>query len=177
MQTTERSLEERRAARIIEAVIREAYAQADLVTQFLKALGYWPKKKRSQDPPGIPHDSQATARAEGFLLNLGAALRIALWERAGLRPLLPDDLPTASEAFRNLMPAEDAVTAEHSQRAMPELARKVSEVHSRHFVLDGLATVGADIARPAAPVPEDEFVEALADFLWKHRHLADDNEE
>jgi hypothetical protein len=45
-------------------------------------------------------------RANAFLCNLGAALRIASWERSGLKPALPVDLPSSFEAFRNVMPPE-----------------------------------------------------------------------
>src|ERR1700730_3348789 len=62
---------------LIHAAPRDAARDADRVAAFLDALGLAPAGRRPQDPPlGLPAD---------LLLGLGAALRLLLWERVGIR--------------------------------------------------------------------------------------------
>ena len=68
---------------LINAVTRDAEADADRVGAFLDALGLRP-------PPG-----QVLPLSAAFLLDLGAALRLFRWEQAGLQPHEVAGLPSA----------------------------------------------------------------------------------
>ena len=152
---------------------------ADMTAAFLKAYGHQPSRKRADtqglllkaDPSKM---SPIMLQAHGFLLNLAAALRIASWERAGLRSELPADLPTADEAFQRLWPYEISTTPE-SGAIIPELAAQVFQAWLHLFSRSSRASLGTDIVLPIHAVAEvkDKLLDALADILFENRHLAD----
>ena len=115
--------------RFIEAILHDAIYMADITAEFLKAQGYRPSRKKV-DTQGLllkvepSKMSPVILRAHGFLLNLAATLRLATWERAGLRSELPPDLPTVDEAFQRLVPPEASQEPE-SGLVIPELAMQV----------------------------------------------------
>lgn len=165
--------EERQAVvRFLAAVIREAEYAADLVGRFLEAQELKrpkPVAELSEETGDV--DSPKILRAKRFLLNLGAALRIAGWERAGLRGGLPADLPAASEAFRNLVP-----TAGSERPSNPglstDLSAKVFRTWVERFSRSSRTDLAVDMLLPLRSIPEEELLDALADLLWKHRHLS-----
>ena len=103
-------------------------------------------------------------------------MQILAWERAGLRPELPADLPTAEEAFRNLLPPD---TSEDSSNTpvVPELSMKVFRTWLQRFSRSSLATLGTDIMLPTSTASEDALLDALTDLLWNNRHLAKPKEQ
>ncbi len=103
-------------------------------------------------------------------------MQILAWERAGLRPELPADLPTAEEAFRNLLP-EEASGEEENAPVVPELSMKVFQTWLQRFSRSSRETLNTDVLLPAKAVSKDKLLDALADFLWANRHLADAKEE
>ncbi len=163
--------QKRSVEKFIEAVIRQARYQADLAAAFLLASGYRPCNKQLDPQHSLPEDHPTRQRAEHFLLNLGAAMQIAAWERAGLRPELPADLPTAEEAFRNAL----ATGAEKPHLEL-ELQSRVFRTWLQLFSRSSRRALGADILLPVSAVSEDELLEALADLLWNNRHLAEPEE-
>ena len=83
----------RSVEKFLEAVIRDAHYKAKLAAAFLKYCGYRPSKSAvGHSTPSLPEDHRTRQRAECFLLNLGAAMQILAWERAGLRSELPAGL-------------------------------------------------------------------------------------
>ena len=173
MQPAVNDAEQRAVLKFLEAVIRDAHYMADLTTAFLEAQSV-PQRKNLASSGQVPaEDTSLSRRAEGVLLNLAAALRIASWERAGFRPALPADLPSSSEAFRNLVPPEMPEAAEGARTAVPELSRKVFRTWLRLFSRTSHATtLCTDVLLRMQTVGEDELLDALADFLWNNRHLA-----
>jgi len=171
MKPTYTAAERRSVTKFLEGVIRDAFYKAELAAAFLEAYGFRPRKKRSDSTACLPEDSPARARAECVLLNLGAAMQIAAWERAGLRPELPADLPTAEEAFRNLMPLEKP-SPSGKTRIVAELSMKVFKAWLQRFSRSSQATLGTDVLLPVAAASEDTLLAALADLLWNNRHLA-----
>ncbi len=165
-------VERRAVQRFLEAVIRDAYYMADLTAAFLEAQGFHPKRKRASSVSAVAEDSPTMTRAHGVLLNLAAALRIASWERAGLRSELPADLPASSEAFQNLMPSEVPGSSQDAP-VTAELSERVFRTWLQRFSRSSRAALSTDVLLPANTVSEDELLDALADFLWENRHLAD----
>lgn len=157
----------RSVEKFIEAVIRQAHHQAELAAAILHASGYRPCRRQPNPEHLLPEGHPTRQRAECLLLNLGAAMQISAWERAGLRPELPGDLPTAEEAFQNLLPG-DSVNAP----VVSELSLKVFRTWLQRFSRSSRGALGTDIVLRGAAVCEDELLEALADLLWNHRQLA-----
>ena len=172
MQPAVNDAEQRAVLKFLEAVIRDAHYMADLTAAFLKAHGSRARENRASSEQVPVEDTPLTRRAEGVLLNLAAALRIASWERAGFRPALPADLPSSYEAFRNLVPPEMPEATEGARAAVPELSLKVFRTWLRFFSRTSHAALSTDILLPMQTVTEDELLDAVADFLWNNRHLA-----
>ena len=164
--------QKRSVEKFIEAIIRNARYKAQLAAAFLEAQGFRPKKERVCSPSVEAENSPTRMRAQGFLLNLGAALQLASWERAGLRSELPADLPTSSEAFQNLVPPQ-VLGSSDGAPVTPDLSMKVFKTWLQLFSRSSRATLNTDVLLPTKAVSEDELLDALADFLWANRHLAD----
>jgi hypothetical protein len=152
------------AARFIAAVVSEAHYVADLVAAFLKAHGYTPHEPSAAEPRFS--DGPLIRQAKGTLLNLGAALRLWQWENAGLRGHLPKTLPSSTDAFRNVVPPKEA------EQRVPPLALAVFDTWVREFCRGGRAVLGTDVILKQDSLCEEHLLDALADFLWDHRHLA-----
>jgi hypothetical protein len=155
----------------LEAVVRDANYMADLTAAFLNAHGIRPKKGLGASGCALPANSSTLTRAHGVLMNMAAALRIRSWERAGLRPQLPADLPSSSEAFRNLVP--EVVGSPEGTPVVPELSAKVFRTWLQRFSRSSRAALSTDVMLPTKTVSQEDLLEALADFLWANRHLAD----
>jgi hypothetical protein len=166
----------RSVERFLEAVIRDACHMADMTAAFLKDRGWRPSRKKADSHGVLPELNPTMSRAHGVLLNLAAALRIASWERAGLRSELSADLPSSTEAIQRLVPPESPDSSE-SAPVVPELSAQVFRTWLERFSRSSRATLGTDIVLPTNAVSEDELLDALADFLFENRHLADVREE
>ena len=83
MQPLVNDAQRRSVEKFLEAVIRDAYSMADMTAAFLEAQGLRPSKEPVRLAGGILPESPAMTGANAFLLNLGAALKIAAWECAG----------------------------------------------------------------------------------------------
>ena len=139
----------------IAALVENALYQADLVGRFLNAVRHQLPASKQKEPIALPAD---------FLLELGAALRLAMWERQGFRPYLPD-FPSAETAIVELV-----------QRCWPDqtgpstgesILRRVLETWFGHFAWSGLEELGVDVLldTPGSAALFDD----LAGFLWAHR--------
>ena len=102
-----------------------------------------------------------------FLLELAAVLRLAAWERQGFRRKLPDDLPTAEEAFADLLDRWTAQTPPSANDADPPLLTQVVMTWFMCFAWNGWEELQVDVLLDADS--ERQLVEELADYLWKHR--------
>ncbi len=156
------------ARRVIEATIRDAHHAADLVTVALREAGYKSAKRR-KDSEEKAAEGPMIHKAKVMLLNLGATLRIAEWERAGVKSCLPATLPDSLEALGEIIP-DDGVKLDTSQ----PFSVAVLKTLLTRFTLSGRAELGADVLLECAGLDKDELLDALADLLWQHRHLAND---
>jgi hypothetical protein len=167
--------ERRSVERLLEGIIRNAHYKAHLAAAFLNSCGYRPKKNQARTISTRQEDDSLRQRAEKFLLNLGAAMQILVWERAGLRPELPAELPTAEEAFRKLLPPEAAGDSTNAL-VEPELSMMVFRTWLERFSHTSRETLNTDVLLPTRSISKDELLDAMADFLWANRHLADAKE-
>jgi hypothetical protein len=146
---------------LIQAVARDAAADAERVVLFLDALGLRSAGEGAA-PIGLP---------AYFLVGLWTALRLQTWEERGVRAHREAGLPSAREALRevarSIRAPEPLVVKE---RAANELACRVLAVFVERLAWDGPLLLDADLELGEAN--EDALVGALADFLWAHRHDA-----
>lgn len=147
-------------ADLIGAAVREGERDADRVAYFLDALGL--ARRQASDPPlRLP---------AGFVLDLAAGLRLLCWEQSGLLSHLDAGLPPACEAlraaFRGLTEPGIPDTDPTSGALMPRVWALLIE----RCAWNGRVELDADLV--LGDVEEDAFADALADFVWTHRHDA-----
>jgi hypothetical protein len=141
---------------LIQAVTRDAERDADNVGVFLDHLGLRP-------PPG-----QLLPLPAAFLLDLGTALRLLLWERAGLHLHEVAGLPPARQALHDVLRSLRLyATGALPLDAPATLAPRVLAAFVDHFAWHGRAELDADMLLSATE--EDAVLDALADFLWAQR--------
>ena len=136
-------------AEMVAAVAAEADLQAERVARFLVALG----------PEAIPKHMMTF----GFLLHLGAALRLSKWESQGFSFHRAAGLPDAAQAIRDTIRS-----LQHSTADPTELCVAVLRLSIEKFAWDGPRYLDADVALD--DLTEDAALEALAEYLWATRH-------
>ena len=135
-------------AEMLAAGAAEGELLAGWVAQFVHAL-----------PPEARPKNMMTF---GFLLRLGAALRLLMWESKGFSFHRAAGLPDAHQAIRNAIGALNAPATDPTGFCVPVLRLAIDR-----FAWNGPRELGADIALGEAS--EENLLEALADFLWSHR--------
>lgn len=138
---------------LICAVARQASSAADMVHSFLDLAGI---KSNSQPPVQL----SAT-----FLLTLAAALQIHAWEAAGLTVHLRAGLPSAKQALEQALALFSA-----GGSGADSLGLRVLGVFMDRFAWAGESHLGAPVELEL--VDDEAALDALAEFLWKHRHDA-----
>jgi hypothetical protein len=143
---------------LILAVAREAERDAEMVGHFLDAL--------SETPAGSWLTDRPAHLPAHFLLGLGGAMRLLLWEQKGIRIHQVTGLPSAREALLDVF---RAVSDPEARARACQLAPRIVALFIQHFAWAGRIELDADVLLD--PVDEDMALEALADFLWDQRHL------
>ena len=137
---------------LIRSVAEDAASDADRAAFFLSEVGL-------ALLPG-----QARRLPAHFLLDLGAAMRLLIWEQAGLTIHLEAGLPCAREAtlqvFREALPEAGGSTS--------WLAQAVFRLSVDRLAWSGRRDLDADILLDMPD--EDALVEVMARFLWANRH-------
>jgi hypothetical protein len=145
------------SADLVRYAADEATRDAEEVIALLTAAGLAP-------PPGETRDFPP-----GLLLDLGAAVRLKRWEAGGHEVHTQSGLPSAGAALVHLLHALESVSTAGDARAVSgRLAREVFDLAVTRFAWAARPDLGADIE--LAPGDDDAMVEALAQFLWAHRH-------
>jgi hypothetical protein len=149
-------------AKITEGFVANAFHDADLVGSFLEANGLIPPRnqRRRRNPVFLPL---------GFLIELAGVLRLASWEQQGFVERIPESLPAAAPALAELFQRWTSPASRSNQTNEPPLVYRLLDIWFRHFAWSGLEELHADIALEGTS--EQESLEALADFLWEHRHV------
>ncbi len=131
---------------MIESVAIQAMVDAQNVCSFLRAVGL---DASPESPVRVPG---------GFLLQLGAALRLLKWETLGLRIHKDAGLPSAKEAIR-----EAFAKALDPAAQSTELARSVMRLSVERLAWAGTKELGIDVALTGEL--DDAALDDLADFL------------
>ncbi len=133
-------------------------ADANLVGSFLNLLSETPAWNWAVNSPlRLPVD---------FLLVLGAALRLGLWEMIGIQLHRDAGMPPAREIIIDVL--QSATNPEAAARTA-QLPSRVLALSIEHFAWAGRLELKADVI--VDPADEDMVLEALADFIWNNRHL------
>jgi hypothetical protein len=136
-----------------------AEADAVRVGEFLRKSGIAPQQGQSRSLPAA------------HLLDLGAAMRIAAWEEAGLDVHRQVGLPVARDAIcLVLLSPLRANRVPDKAAPNPSLLTAVLRLLIERFAWSGCRDLGAEVVLDSPD--EDSLVEAIAQFLWAHRRLA-----
>lgn len=146
------------AHEVLAAIIRQAELAAHLVHQFLTSLGVAATPER---PTYLPR---------WLLMDLGSALQISVWERAGVTRHLPEALPPADTLLADLLQAAADPAAPAEREPDLALSTRVMAVHLKYFAYPQRSPLTAAVVL-TRPDP-DVLVEALAQFLWQTRATA-----
>jgi hypothetical protein len=102
---------------------------------------------------------------ETMLLGLGAALRMWTWEDAGIQIHREAGLPCAWAAVRDVFLS--LVDSEAAARTV-ELPARVTALFIDRFAWGAAAQLDATVL--LGDVDNDGLIDAVAEFLWRHRH-------
>ena len=137
----------------IQAIVHNAERRAEPTAAYLDR--WYGESKTCRLPPA-------------FLLELSAVLELELWERQGFRPYRITDLPTFEEAKVQLAERAFKGPTEFTGPNARPLSEAVLRVWIEQFAWEGPELLQAEVL--VGPVDEDEFADALAEFVWQHRH-------
>lgn len=138
-------------ADLVAAVAFDAERDADRVGLFLQTLGL---SGSAAKPLFLP---------PAFLLHLAAALRLLVWEAQGFCFHQAAGLPQADQAIR------DAFGALNDPQANPtELWIRILRLAVERFAWHAPRDLGTNVALD--DLNEETALDALADYLWTHRH-------
>jgi hypothetical protein len=162
MATLDEETADRYYADVIEAVTGFASQSATLAYNYFCSVGY--RKKRSPTPA-----------SPQLLLEVAAIMQIATWEQAGLRHLIADELPEAAEALALLVQRiREAPKAYLQSNSGDELSHRVLRTFLTRFSRSAYTELNVDMAVVGSL--DQSALESLADFLWEHRHLLEQDE-
>jgi hypothetical protein len=138
-------------ADMVSAVALDASRDADRVGFFLEQLGL-----------GATPDKPLQLPA-GFLLSLGAALRLLNWEAQGFFIHREAGLPDAQQAIRDAFSSINDPDADPTDRCVAVMSLSVER-----FAWHGPRDLAADVALD--DLSPDAALDALAAYLWANRH-------
>lgn len=142
--------------RCVNAIVRNASLQADLVVAALMATGLYSSPSEIRLPCG-------------FLLEFGAVLQLGFWERKGLLEHLGPDLPSYNDAVADLAARAQKGPEEFDNIKGNSFSSRITRIAVERLAWDANSVVDADVV-VIAPTDE-EVIDRLAEFLWSHRHL------
>ena len=113
--------------------------------------------------------TQPIRLSANLLLEFGAVLQIALWEQDGFTAHLDAGLPSCTDAFAELARKTKQDAWDGETIAIDSLSFDVFKLSLDEFSWDAPSTLGIDVQLKTNS--EDEFVERLAEFLWRNHKL------
>jgi hypothetical protein len=140
---------------LLYSLISQVSHSADLTGRFLQEYGF---KASSEKPMYFP---------EWFLLDLGAALQVFEWEKAGLLEYLDSSLPSSLDTIVELLKAIEDPNEYCRRQPNSALGFRVTMVYLTSCAWHAPRSMQAQIALGQAS--EDRLIEGLAQFLWSRR--------
>jgi hypothetical protein len=144
---------------VVEAATWRASYLADLTVTALQKIGLAPDAGCAQ-PLRLPAN---------LLLEFGAVLQLAHWEQDGFTAHLDAGLPFYADAFAELVAKTEQGLWDNEVIPSDTLAFKVFRLSMDEFSWDAPSLLGIDVQLQTDN--EDEFVERLAEFLWRNHKL------
>lgn len=139
---------------VVRAVAQQASLQAELTVETLRVMGFEPN---------------ANLRLPGaFLLELGAIAMLKLWELGGQKDHFPVSVPDFEAAKSSLVERCQGGQEAFADIADTPVSKQVLRIYIDYFAWEGKDDLDATFV--IGSVPEDQFVDVLAEFLWMHRH-------
>jgi hypothetical protein len=151
---------------LVATITQHAVCDADSVGLFITELF------------GIVGREKGLARVQlrfpaWFLLELAAVLRLLAWEQDGVLMGLVARFPPWREALSHVFARLAASTRKSTERGDTPILLGVIGLLVEHFAWTGQADLGAEFILGEAE--EDDLVNAVAEFVWAHRHPAIEN--
>jgi hypothetical protein len=141
---------------LVTTITHNAERRAVLVTGYLDAMGL----------SFGPHGGRPYGLSPLVLLELGAVLQLAVWERAGIAELLRQHVPSVKQATGNFLALIKAASGD-STVSFELLSDRICTVALEHLGWDAEKYLRTDIV--LSDVEEDQIIDALAEFAWSHR--------
>ena len=113
--------------------------------------------------------TQPIRLSANLLLEFGAVLQLALWEQDGFTAHLDAGLPSCTDAFAELARKTEQDEWDGETIAIDSLSFEVFRLSMDEFSWDAPSLLGIEVQLKTNN--EDEFVERLAEFLWRNRQL------
>ena len=173
MQVLSRVAQGRMVHQTLLSIITEANIQANLTADFLRYYNIVPAPASGSSSaltqPRLTFESQRliTHPWAAFQLHLGAVLRLRQWQLAGLCfPGLPDAVTVWQHTLDHLANTPNvAIPSDFSMQVFKSAYQFLGHTGRHHL--------GVDVA--ITPTPNSVILETLADMLWQHRHLTNQN--
>lgn len=140
---------------LVDAVVRRATYLAQVTGTALQKIGICPDEG----------DGQPLQLPAALLLEFGAVLQLALWEDDCFTAHLDAGLPSYADAFADLVAKTEQGSWDNEVIPSDSLSFKVFRLSIDEFSWDAPSTLGVNVQLKADD--EDEFVERLAEFLWR----------
>jgi hypothetical protein len=102
-----------------------------------------------------------------FLSHLAAALRIHMWERAGLTSRLPEKIPSAAEVLFFAL----GIPQEPSTATLSDIPNRVFKIWLQNFARAELMGVGTNVVVEL----HDDILDQVAEFLLSLQTLPNSN--
>jgi hypothetical protein len=113
--------------------------------------------------------TQPIRLSANLLLEFGALLQLALWEQDGFTAHLDAGLPSCTDAFAELARKTEQDEWDGETIAIDSLSFEVFRLSMDEFSWDAPSLLGIDVQLKTDN--EDEFVEQLAEFIWRDHQL------
>ena len=104
-----------------------------------------------------------------LLLEFGAVFQLARWEQDGFTAHLDAGLPSYENAFADLVAKTEQGFGKNEVIPSDSLSFQVFRLSIDEFSWDAPAMLGIEVQLKTDS--ENEFVERLADFLWRNRRF------
>jgi hypothetical protein len=138
--------------RTLTAIIRHAESDADNMARFLIQKGYKPRRSARS-----PVNYTTPDWVKPFFAHLAAAIRLGMWERAGLTSRLPEAIPSAAEVYSTAL----RIPHEPSTAISDDVPSRVFQIWFKYFARTESSGIGDNIVVQL----HSDILDQVAEFL------------